>query len=391
MTTNWPQNKTFCAAPWTVHCINASGTAGLCCVNNLYNVPVSKHRQFFEGDQLQEIKLKMLAGEQVKGCEKCYDNEAVDIYSLRQCYNDNTADALDIDRLSDRDYENHIWYDLSLSNLCNQKCRICGPYNSTAWVKDAKAMSDLPWAHQNYRLDTVLIENDAEIDHIIESMQKSTEDFRIELKGGEPLYMDTSVSLLDRMVKLGLHERTQELRIITNGTQYKTKIIELISRFPAIDLALSIDAIGKLHEYTRGTNINWDECRRSWQKLINLPNIKKFRISNTIYAYTVLGIPDLIDWVKSEFGNHTAMSNSMLHKPKYLRAELVPIDLRLLTLDRIGHDHRLRKSLGSQSKEDSEIIEENLRRFRIFTQRLDEIRGENLIDLVPQLAGIMQK
>ena len=383
-------SQTFCAAPWTVHCVNASGTAGMCCLNHQVVVPVDHHKELMSSQRLQDIKLQMLAGEKVNGCEKCYSNESIGVYSLRQMYNDITGLVLDESRLAELGYENRVWYDLSLSNLCNQKCRICGQYNSTAWQKDAKAMVDLPWAHQNtYKLDTVLVENNSAIDDIIASMLRSSDDFKIELKGGEPLYLDTSLRLLEEMTRLGLHTRTIELRIMTNGTQYDDKVMQMLSLFPAINMSFSVDAVGKLHEYTRGTNMTWDQCRRSWQQLIKLPNISKFRISNTIYAYTVLNVPELIAWVHSEFGKNTSMSHSMLHKPKYLRANLVPNHLRQLVVDRLINYPALAASLIADPKSDDAEVAQRRRYFKLYTERLDQLRGENLIDLVPELAEMM--
>jgi sulfatase maturation enzyme AslB (radical SAM superfamily) len=383
-------SPTFCAAPWTVYCVNASGTAGICCVNSEHTVPVDQHEQLLHGSQLQDIKQKMLAGERIAGCEKCYKNESLGIASLRQMYNDYTGPALDPASLADPTYEARIWYDLSLSNLCNQKCRICGHYNSTAWHKDAMAMADLPWAHHNWHhLDDVLIENHGAIGAILARMSRAREDFWIELKGGEPLYLDTSLRLLQEMINRGLHERTRELRIMTNGTQINQQVMELLARFPAINMSISIDAVGKLHEYTRGTNMSWDQCRRSWQQLIKLPNISKFRVSNTIYAYTVLRVPELIDWVHSEFGKQTSMSHSMLHKPKYLRANLVPRHLRQLTVDRLINYPALAASLIIDPKSDDAEVAERRSQFKLYTQRLDQLRGESLLDLVPELAEMM--
>ena len=383
-------SPTFCAAPWTVHCVNASGTAGMCCLNHRVTVPVDQHKQLLSSQSLHDIKLGMLAGEHIDGCEKCYSNELLGIYSLRKMYNDLTGQVLDQSRLAEPGYENRVWYDLSLSNLCNQKCRICGQYNSTAWHKDAMAMADLPWAHQNtYHLDSVLIENHSAIDHILASMQASKDEFKIELKGGEPLYLDTSLRLLEEMIKLGLNDRTRELRIMTNGTQYDHRVMQLLELFPSINMSFSIDAIGKLHEYTRGTSITWDQCRRSWQQLIKLPNISKFRVSNTIYAYTILRVPELIDWVHSEFGKQTSMSHSMLHKPKYLRANLVPHHLRQRTVDRLINYPALAASLIIDPKSDDAEVAERRSQFKLYTQRLDQLRGESLLDLVPELAEMM--
>jgi hypothetical protein len=391
-------SETFCAAPWTVHCINADGTAGVCCVNSSTLTSSNDHAGLINGTAVRQMKLDMLSGKPAVGCEKCYDHEAAGVYSLRNLYNDLTADVLDQSKLSKDDYENRTWYDLSLSNKCNQKCRICGPYNSTAWAKDAAAVADLKWTHVNWReLDDVLIDSSSAIPGILASMQAATSPFRIELKGGEPLYMESSRELISSMIRLGLHERTEELRIITNGTQHDERLLEMLSVFPAIDMALSIDATGKLHEYTRGTNMTWDECRRSWAEVTSLPNIKRLRISNTVYAYTIFDLPNLRQWAAGEFGRNVDMADAMLHKPRYLHAKILPQALRDRAVALLPAGDDMIAVISGQpttaefgNKQPLEVTLQQLRsQFKIFTERMDSLRRENLLDIVPELSEML--
>lgn len=385
-------SSTFCAAPWTVHCINANGTASVCCVNNSVLASSTQHRAMLRDAAVQQMKKDMLQGRKANGCDKCYDNEQSGVFSLRQLYNEVTADTLDINKLTDNTYENRTWYDLSLGNKCNQKCRICGPYNSTAWYKDANSLSDITWAHVNWQpMDDAYVDGKNAIPDILESMQQSANPFRIELKGGEPLYMESSRELISSMIKLGLHLRTEELRIITNGTQHDDALLEMLRQFPSIDMGLSIDATGKLHEYTRGTNISWDQCRRSWSKIVNLPNIKRLRICNTIYAYNVFDLANLREWAYREFGNLKLMSDALLHTPRYLSIKILPIALRLDAANRLPTADEM-ISVISQEPTEIEVVDnlQNLRRqFKIFTARMDKLRNENLLELVPELASLM--
>ena len=142
---------------------------------------------------------------------------------------------------------------------------------------------------------------------------------------------------------------------MTNGTQSDPRIIQLLSLFPAVNMSLSIDAVGRLHEYTRGTNLTWDQCRHSWQQLLTLSNIKTLRVSNTIYAYTVLALPELIHWVSAEFGSSVRMSHSMLYKPEFLRANLVSTELRLGVLQSLGHNHSLSQALTQESSDSADL------------------------------------
>jgi hypothetical protein len=381
-------SETFCAAPWTVHCINANGTAGVCCVNRAAVVDSMDHSTMMQSTAVQQMKQDMLAGRPADGCAKCYDNERSGVYSLRNLYNKITGHRLDRDRLSDPQYENRVWYDLSLGNKCNQKCRICGPHNSTAWYKDAKNFLDLDWAHTGWHRYPRSTDSIDAIPGIIASMHNTRDSFRIELKGGEPLYMDSNRILLAEMIAQGLHERTEELRIITNGTQHDPRLLDMLRQFPHIDLGLSIDATGKLHEYVRGTNMSWDQCRRSWSKIVDLPNISRLRLCNTVYAYTVFDLPVLRQWAHQEFGRLELMSDALLHEPRYLSISILPKHLRQAAAEQLPVQDDMIPVFLREAESQTDLLEQR-ERFKIFTKRLDAIRSEDLTSLVPELSELL--
>jgi hypothetical protein len=197
------------------------------------------------------------------------------------------------------------------------------------------------------------------------------------------------------MIARGLHERTAELRIITNGTAYESALLDLLRQFPALDIGLSIDATGKLHEYTRGTSISWDDCRRSWERISQLPNLKKLRISNTIYAYTVWDLHNLRSWAAREFGNDCQLADAVLHKPRYMHLKILPQDMLddaaclLDDTDKMAQYFRSPTEISDVSDSSAgdlaTVLARHRQRFVEFTKRLDQQRNEKLLELVPQL------
>ena len=388
-------SPTFCPAPWAISCVNANNTVGLCCLNQSHNVKAKNDRLFHEHAQLDAIKRAMLAGEKIHGCDRCYTDESNGFQSLRQQYIRDFLPNLDVHRLTEPGYQNIVYFDLSLESKCNQKCRICGPYNSSAWLKDAEQMVDLEWSHVNHMMRAVPSDtNGISVQKILNTMQATNDDIEIELKGGEPLYMDSVYELLISMVQLGIHQRTTWVRIFTNGTQYDQKLLDVLAQFPALHLAFSIDAVGKLHEYTRGSNVSWDECRRRWARLLELPNIKRLKVSNTIYAYNLHDVGNLHAWARSEFGKDVWIANSVLNGPYMLRNTLLPQQWRESAADLIdGVEFSelvsyLRKPIGPNDFGIRSIADVR-NHFKLYTQRLDQIRGEKFEDLVPDLAWLM--
>lgn len=370
---------TYCAAPWSVHTVNANGTVGVCCVN--HHAVSHDRASLMAGDAMAAMRSDMLAGRQARGCEKCYATEAAGGTSLRHIYNH------ELDRSgNERTDEDMLWFDLSMGNKCNQKCRICGPHNSTGWLRDLRDLEDLTWSHVNTANARVHVDNGDMVEEILALMTSASRRFTVELKGGEPLYIDSARRLLRTMVMNGLHWKTETLRIITNGTVIDDEMMSLLRAFDSIDLGISIDAVGELHAYTRGTGVPWDECRRRWAALCALPRVRKVRICNTIYAYNVFGMGRLADWVQSEFGDEVSMANAVLFRPSYLSVRMLPRSLRLRAANGLTEEHPAHAVLHGEDDPDAET---NRLRFREFTHRLDLLRGESLLDLVPQLAMVM--
>ena len=361
-------------------------------MNRSVSAPTAQIHSFYSSDTIAAIKQNMLSGQTSPACDVCYfkENSGQNI-SNRQLYNQQLAQNLDVSKLSDPAYANRLHYDLSLSNKCNQKCRICGPNFSTHWIKDAELLADLAWSHVNQdRGPQNLFTGAALIPAIIQSMQSATAPFIVELKGGEPLYNDETFDLLKSMVSLGLNHRCSVLKIITNGTAYSDEMLDLLDQFPMLDLQISIDATGKLHEYTRGTSMSWDQCRHKWQLLTSRLRLQSVLILNTIYVYNAFDQGNLRRWAQSEFGSSVRFCDVLLHGPRYLSLSILPNDILTAAADTMPDDLRLKHTIRQgMPKLDHGELREYRRQFAVYTNRLDRFRGENLAYLVPELAPML--
>ena len=402
-------NKTFCVAPWTHYSTSSLGHGRICCLNHDVTWDPTKRKEAFNDPRLIAIKQAMIAGNKVKGCSRCYSRELDGGESLRQIYNSSMMKYLDFEKINEPEYEVGVWYDLNISNKCNQKCRICGPQSSTAWFKDADQLFEKEaWFKENDwdKKFQKYIDLQGEIPIIIEYMKKAPAIQNLEFKGGEPLYIDGYKILMRRMIEENIINKVKLLTVITNGTAYDPETLSLLKHFPKINLILSIDATEKLHEYTRGTSISWDDCRRSWNNLydnlINKSPDNKFSINNVIYIYNSFNHQKLRDWVDVEFGKKTFMSNQTLYHPEYLGVNIMPHKLKKRAASITTNT--LVKNIFSNSPESVDHLKVNCpagvefdnylqslrHRFKIFTKRLDTLRDENLLEIVPELSTMLQ-
>lgn len=400
--------ESWCPAPWAHIAMRFDGRYSICAFGQTVDINDDGE---IDRDQLAALKSAMLRGERLPACERCWFQERNGQRSHRQTLITQFEGKIDPWLLENPSYSPRFSYDLSLGNRCNQKCRICNPSNSTSWFKDASIFDYASWTHLSGHRTVRSAMDD--IPKIINMMKATDEWLDVELKGGEPLYMPEVRELLSKMIEHRLNERTHHLKIITNGTISDDGILSLLSDFPTVIFSISIDAVGRLYEYTRSGGLSWDDARRSWDKLRVLPNVDEIMISNTIYIYNVFDQSNLSQWVNEHFGFGTNMANVCLRRPLYLGLKILPDDIKQLACDAlIDHPDQIQADVLRQILL-SEVHEDDVRpiggnqkpysawevwqrtnwlrnKFRDYTLRLDRVRGESCASLVPELMSLLR-
>jgi glutamate-1-semialdehyde 2,1-aminomutase len=103
-------------------------------------------KEAWNSQDMRDIRLAMINGEKVEGCSTCYLQEESGRMSNRQQANNEWAWRLGENTLTETikkalDNNGHVdndlvYLDLRLGNLCNLKCRMCNPWNSSQIVKE---------------------------------------------------------------------------------------------------------------------------------------------------------------------------------------------------------------------------------------------------------------
>ena len=139
--------KYDCILPWNHVRVWQTGKAWPCCQwvgetpedMNVNNGDVMNH------PLLVETRARMLEDKPVKGCSRCYRLERETGTSMRLDVNTGIFGGIgqDVEKMVPvhKDSEPKLRYlELSISNACNNSCRMCGPELSTHWYKDAKKL-----------------------------------------------------------------------------------------------------------------------------------------------------------------------------------------------------------------------------------------------------------
>ena len=228
----------------------------------------------------------------ISGCQACYNTEQSGLESRRQ-----GAKQLYEEFHNDTNIElsGPQGIDYSVGNLCNLKCMICGPTNSTAWVPDYQKLNpgkSIEKYNKNYQLKL--------------SSPKFLENVKsIHFHGGgEPLLSNSHVELLMRVKEV---KGLGDVRVFynTNGTVTASdQLLALWEECKLIELYFSIDDVGQRFDYQR-SGANWDSVQKNlqWYKE-SMPHNHMFNLNCTWGYLNLYYLDELVNWHQSNFATN---------------------------------------------------------------------------------------
>jgi sulfatase maturation enzyme AslB (radical SAM superfamily) len=277
----------------------------------------------------------MLSGKQNSACSQCYREESVGLTSFRENKNlDINNFNIDVDTLikyTDADGTLHDfkmqYWDSRFSNICNYKCRMCGPPYSHTWAEEAYRGTG--------RKDFVIQAHDTDNwNDIIAKYGDLSKLKEVYFAGGEALYQKEHWLMLDHLDSLSLHNiritYTTNLSKLSFG---KYQLEDYLKRFTNVLFIVSLDATGPLLEYVR-SGANWANTQSNIKTVLTYPNVKlKFNVVITVY--NILHLSEVIDFA---FDNSTVFEGTDLtvaHGPPEQNITNLPIPLKDLARDRL--------------------------------------------------------
>jgi sulfatase maturation enzyme AslB (radical SAM superfamily) len=197
---------------------------------------------------------------------------------------------------------------------------MCGPHNSTLWASDFKFLVEQNlFKDPGIDLSPYQLSDDdiVKLTNHIESIEGN---IFLELKGGEPLIMPQTKLLIDKLVKLK-NSKKITLLIVTNGTVIPEWITEVNEKFNKLQLVVSIDGIGSVFDYIRGTEkFSYEDCLRNIRYYHSLENIDlRFNVVvQNLNIHQMLDVHQVLD----EF--NTTVNYITLSMPKFLEVNVMP-------------------------------------------------------------------
>jgi len=301
--------STFCVAPFTHQSTKTDGSIKLCCrsLPKIGSIDEMSLSEAWNSSIIREVRLEMISGRRNARCNICWNQEDHGIRSLRQKYNTDQERydyALDVAANMDYDGEtldNPTWLEFKLSNLCNLKCRMCTPLDSTKWFQDYKLIRHLHDDNWNDYLSKSGADKkpllDVFDDAFFEDIAPMLENIDyLQFAGGEPLYDDAHYKILEIVQPRAEHIN---LNYATNMTVLSTKnynVLDFWEKHKRVVVAASIDGPPALNDYIRGSSQKYDIAHN----VTRLKDYENISVTGkpTVQSLNIYYIPELFEWIK---------------------------------------------------------------------------------------------
>jgi sulfatase maturation enzyme AslB (radical SAM superfamily) len=224
---------------------------------------------------------------------------------------------------------------------------------------------------------------------------------QIYFAGGEPLLMEEHYRILDELERRGRFD----VRLIynTNFTHTDLKgrsVFDYWKKFQSVAVGASLDAMGERAEYIRkGTN--WQQVEQNRKDMLRICPEVDFYISPTLSIMNALHLPQFHRaWVQQGLIRAQDLNVNILQDPPHYRIDIAPEQYKshldsvywshLQWLEQAG-DPLGRATQGFKSAmtfmhatDNSSLIPQFWKK----THELDNIRNENILDVLPELAAL---
>ncbi len=438
-------NKSFCPLPWMSLNVRNNGDVRICCNANVsntqglvktqsgnnYNLSKESLHGFRNSDLMKDVRLSMLRGEYHDSCIRCKRETESGMESRASWERDIWKHVVDEEKAKEvtsddgsiEITENPLRYmDLRFGNLCNLKCRMCGPTDSSQWYDDNVLIWGDTYKDSGQTIKLIKGKNgkhkpDVDIyswyenDNFWLELEKEIPTIeRLYIVGGEPLLINQHYEFLQKCVDAGRAKHIV-IEYNTNITNIPERAWNIWKNFQRIQIGMSVDAVGKINDYIRNPS-KWYKIEENMRKLDNAEGEFKIWWAATIQVYNMVHLPDMMMWkirqkfkrINVEVQHKPIISPHPLHSPKFLNVQVFPKESKEWITTYFDQRKKQAKveifemDLTETEKEtnykyfckildqyvkfmNSEDHSDNLQKFWHYTNTLDRSRNEKLKDV----------
>ena len=251
-----------------IQIVNDAISVSPCC---LFPTKITDKIEFQNNTLLKDVRSQWDNGVLPGACIGCTRHKHSNQWYNDNGYNNTTVELIRLD----------YW----VGDVCNLKCVICGPENSSAWKEELKIPLTL-------RKNTV--------NQIWKDLDLHQLKF-IHFNGGEPLLSKEHIKFLEE-----LQNKSQiHINYNTNGTILPSdKLLSLWNEFKLVQIDFSIDDIEERFEYQRYP-AKWDRVTENLQWYINEAPVNcMFAVNTTVSILNQDNLINLNQWLRKNFNSN---------------------------------------------------------------------------------------
>ena len=405
--------------PFTGLATREDGAIKICCRSQPISwIQKESLEDAWNNESMRQVRKQVLCGERPEVCKPCFDLEDQGVESLRQRHINGVIPEARInlyptalESLTD-DYTMPFEFptmEIKLNNLCNLKCRMCNPLDSTSW-QDWDQVKGFYEKENNYLVSAIssLVSKPGQYigpfddsENWWSSFEKLLPHFRrVEFAGGEPLMDPKHYQILDMLKPYG---DNIELKYATNGTTLGISKVRTIHdywpHFRSIAVNVSLDGIHDVYNYIRG-NSNFTRVEENIKEIQSIPNVSRVVGAFTAQAGNILQAAECIDYFINKM--NIVFYSHRVSYPNVLSAQVLPRPLKaeavkrlMFVRDLVGTyknviKHPVLEQITKRQIDDN-INYLNARdqshlwpEFIKFNQQLDNTRNQNLFAVYPE-------
>jgi len=401
--------------PFTGLATREDGAVKACCRSHPVGyIQDSSLEEIWNNSTMQRIRKQVLNDDRPPECAPCFALEDQGVESLRQRHIKGEIPEARINLYPNTPLQEVMPFEfptmeIKLNNLCNLKCRMCNPTDSTSW-NDWEQVEEFYDKENNFIADNVRKLNLVRKPYLDKfednpnwwaSFEKLLPYFRrVEFAGGEPLMDPQHFRILDMLKPYG-HQI--ELKYATNGTTLGISkgrtVHEYWPHFRSVAVNVSIDGLGDVYDYIRG-NSNWSQVVANIKEIQTIPNVTRIVGAVAVQVSNVLILDKMIEYFLNELG--IVFYTNMVNYPNVLSIQVLPQKLKMDAIiklagvyNRIGDFELVKKhpmllnltqnqimgvlnylKANDQSDKWQDCVE--------FNRRLDTTRDQSFIDVTPE-------
>lgn len=394
--------KTICMLPWVSIETSPIGTARPCCLadeeitdenGKKYDLNETNLEVIYKSEYMQELRQKFRNGEKPETCKRCWDEEDAGRASKRI---NSKVRLKELYPLVDwqNDTPDQLWFvDLKLGNICNLKCRICGSWSSSKWAEEE--LNYMPPGHdKKSHIAYKFLRAGAwprKTETFWDNLRNLLPNIKyFEFTGGEPWMIEEHWELLEFAIEQGYSDKI-DIHYNTNATQMP-KNWTIWGQFNRVDIAFSIDNVGKRFEYER-YGADWEKANEIIDHVhatrTHTPRITT-QLCFTVNIQNVYYLDDLLAWAIPK--NFTSIYFNMMHDPQHMNIQKMTPEAQRLVFDKFAkvdwtlkYRHEIQNVINFIKNGSGSDGTEFVSRMK----RTDEYRKQDFKDTHPEMAIAM--